>query len=81
MSAKFGICKRFYDTGMWSAKRLWDAVGRGWITEAEYHLIVDGEPEEPEAQPDEPDADLSEGGDAPAEPEGEDDPEEGGEDE
>lgn len=78
MSAKFGICKRFYDTGMWSAKRLWDAVGRGWITEEEYHLIVDGEPEEPEAQPevqpDEPDAD-------PSEPEGEDDPEEDGEDE
>lgn len=39
-SAKFDMLKEFYDRGLWSAKRLQDAVTKGWITQAEYDEIV-----------------------------------------
>jgi len=57
MSKMFGIIKHYYDAGLWTERQVWNAVQKGKITEEEYHLIVDGEPEagsnEPDAQPDE----------------------------
>lgn len=43
-SKKFNQVKTYYDNGLWSKKRVWDAVGR-WITAEEYEEIV-GEPYE-----------------------------------
>ena len=48
MSKMFGIIKAYYDAGLWTKRQVWNAVVKGKITEEEYHLIVDGEPE---AQP------------------------------
>ena len=45
MSKKFAKVKRYYDEGLWSARQVHDAVGKGWITAEEYELIV-GEPYE-----------------------------------
>ena len=42
-SPKFELVKRYYDEGLWKKKAVWNAVGRGWITPAEYEEIV-GEP-------------------------------------
>lgn len=40
MSKKFAKVKRYYDEGLWSARQVHDAVGKGWITAEEYELIV-----------------------------------------
>ena len=45
MNKKFAKVKRYYDEGLWSARQVHDAVGKGWITAEEYELIV-GEPYE-----------------------------------
>lgn len=39
MSKNYEIVKDFYDKGLWSKGRVWDAVGR-WITADEYKLIT-----------------------------------------
>lgn len=44
-SAKYETVKNMYDKGLWSKKRVHDAVVKGWITEAEYEEIT-GEPYE-----------------------------------
>ena len=41
MSAKFELVKGYYDAGLWSAERVYNAVGR-WITRDEYEQIVNG---------------------------------------
>ena len=43
MSPKFNMVANYYITGMWSKKRVHDAVGKNWITAREYQQIV-GEP-------------------------------------
>lgn len=57
MSKMFGIIKSYYDRGLWTKAQVWNACLKGKITEAEYHLIVDGEAaQEPETEPEtEPD--------------------------
>ena len=40
MSAKFEKVKKYYDTGLWSAEWVANAVVKGWITAAEYEEIV-----------------------------------------
>lgn len=42
MSKKFKIVKKYYDDGVWSIKKVHDAVGR-WITAEEFEIIT-GEP-------------------------------------
>lgn len=43
MSPKFNLVKRYYDNGMWPKTYVYNAVGKGWITDVEYAEIV-GEP-------------------------------------
>lgn len=40
MSAKYEIVKKYFDRGLWSAKRVSDAVVKGWITADEYTEIT-----------------------------------------
>lgn len=44
-SKNFEKVKKFYDSGLWSKKRVYDAVSNPasspWITEAEYKEITD----------------------------------------
>ena len=42
-SKKFQLVKNYYDSGLWSLKKVRDAVIRGWITEEEFTEIT-GEP-------------------------------------
>lgn len=51
MSKMFGIIKHYYDAGLWTKTQVWNAVLKGKITEEEYHLIVDGEPDAAQAEP------------------------------
>lgn len=39
MSVKFNLVKQYYDNGLWSKERVYNAVGK-WITLEEYYLIV-----------------------------------------
>ena len=39
-SKNFAKVKRYYDSGLWNKARVYNAVGKGWITEAEYEEIV-----------------------------------------
>lgn len=39
MSIKFNLVKQYYDNGLWSKERVYNAVGK-WITLEEYYLIV-----------------------------------------
>ena len=41
-SKKFALVKGYYDSGRWSRRKVYDAVGR-WITATEYEEIT-GEP-------------------------------------
>lgn len=43
MSKRFELVKRYYDSGFWNAQMVYNAVVKGWITEAEYNEIVGGE--------------------------------------
>ncbi|MBR4170532.1 MAG: XkdX family protein [Kiritimatiellae bacterium] len=45
MSPKFNKVKAYYDSGRWNKEMVGNAVVKGWITAAEYELIV-GEPYE-----------------------------------
>lgn len=40
MSKKFKTVKNFYDRGLWSKKRVHDAVIKNWITKEEYMGIT-----------------------------------------
>lgn len=40
MSKKFKTVKNFYDRGLWSKKRVHDAVFKSWITAEEYKIIT-----------------------------------------
>lgn len=39
-SEKFALVKEYYDAGLWKKKAVKNAVGRGWITAAEYTEIT-----------------------------------------
>ena len=39
-SKKYSLVKNYYDKGLWSKKRVHDAVIKGWITEEEYEEIT-----------------------------------------
>ena len=39
MSDKFALVKDYYDRGLWSKQRVYNAVGK-WITTEEYELIT-----------------------------------------
>ena len=41
MSPKFELVKGYYDAGLWSTERVYNAVGK-WITYDEYEEIVNG---------------------------------------
>lgn len=43
MSTKYYKVKNYYDSGLWSASRVRDAVAKNWITPEEYTSIT-GEP-------------------------------------
>ena len=40
MSKKFNLVKSYYERGLWSEKRVHDAVEKNWITAAEYKEIT-----------------------------------------
>lgn len=40
MSKKYRTVKGFYDRGLWSKKRVHDAVVKSWITAEEYKEII-----------------------------------------
>lgn len=44
-SKKYSLVKHYYDKGLWSKKRVHDAVVKEWITAEEYEEIT-GEPYE-----------------------------------
>lgn len=44
-SPKFELVKNYYNKGLWSKKKVHDAVTKGWITEVEYTEIT-GDPYE-----------------------------------
>lgn len=50
-SAKYNTVKNFFDKGLWNKTRVRNAVTKGWITEEEYDMIINGE--EAEAQQEE----------------------------
>lgn len=39
MSKNYEKVKRYYDSGLWSKQRVYNAVGK-WITEDEYEMIT-----------------------------------------
>ena len=39
-SKKYAKVKYYYDNGIWSIGRVYDAVGQGWITPEEYKEIT-----------------------------------------
>ena len=40
MSEKFNEVKGYYDLGVWSEKKVRNAVVKGWITAAEFQAIT-----------------------------------------
>lgn len=40
MSRKFEIVRSYYINGLWSEKKVQNAVLRGWITQTEYRIIT-----------------------------------------
>lgn len=40
MIEKYEMVRKYYKNGMWSKKRVRDAVVKGWITESEYKSIT-----------------------------------------
>ena len=44
-SKKFDLVKNYYNSGLWSMKKVRNAVVKEWITEEEFEEII-GEPEE-----------------------------------
>lgn len=39
-SKKYNVVKNYYDKGFWTKDMVYNAVGKGWITEEEYYEIV-----------------------------------------
>lgn len=51
MSKKYSIVKDYYDRKLWSETRVRNAVKKGWITEEECEMILNGDkPEETEGE-------------------------------
>lgn len=48
MSPKFEKVKHYYDTGLWGESAVRKAAAKGWITQAECDLILNGNAEEGE---------------------------------
>ena len=48
MSPKFAKVKSYYDMGIWSANTVRLAVTKGWVTQEECDLILNGNAEEGE---------------------------------
>ena len=46
MSKKFNLVKKYYEQGLWSKRRVHDAVLKDWITAEEYKEITGEEYEE-----------------------------------
>lgn len=46
MSKKYNLVKKYYEQGLWSKRRVHDAVVKGWITADEYKEITGEEYEE-----------------------------------
>ena len=40
MSKNYAKVKRWYDTGLWSEARVYNAVGKKWITAEEFEMIT-----------------------------------------
>ena len=40
MSKRYKLVKQYYDAGLWSKKRVRDAVIKEWISTEEYHEII-----------------------------------------
>ena len=40
MSKHFKKVKGYYDSGLWSIERVYNAVVKGWITAEEYKIIT-----------------------------------------
>ena len=40
MSPKYLKVKKYYDEGLWSVRKVHDAVDKGWITEEEFEKIT-----------------------------------------
>lgn len=40
MSKRYELVKKYYDTGLWNKKWVWDAVIKSWITSPEYQKIT-----------------------------------------
>ena len=38
--SKYETVRRYYERGLWSIKRVRDAVVKGWITEAQFEEIT-----------------------------------------
>lgn len=46
MSKKYNLVKKYYEQGLWSKRRVHDAVKKSWITADEYKEITGEEYEE-----------------------------------
>ena len=40
MSKNYSKVKKWYDTGNWSIARVYNAIGKNWITEDEFFTIT-----------------------------------------
>ncbi len=40
MSPKYNKVKKYYDSGFWNVEMVRNAVTKGWITKAEFEMIV-----------------------------------------
>ena len=45
-SKKFDKVKHYYERGLWSEYAVRNAIKMGWITEEEYHIIVEANDEQ-----------------------------------
>ncbi len=41
MSKRYNLVKKYYDDGFWTKAMVFNAIDKGWITEEEYHKIVE----------------------------------------
>ncbi len=46
MSKKYSIVKDYYDRKLWNETRVRNAVKKGWITEEECEMILNGDKQE-----------------------------------
>ena len=57
-SAKYNTVKNFFDKGLWNKNRVRNAVTKGWVTEEEYDMIINGEAVEQQEETPEEEADA-----------------------